>query len=63
MEGDKDALVAARSPNLGIVTAYNDMLSAHQPFKGITPTASRRPRAAPGPRRRSQAAFRPCAMA
>jgi phosphogluconate dehydratase len=33
MEGDKDALVAARSPNLGIVTAYNDMLSAHQPFK------------------------------
>jgi phosphogluconate dehydratase len=33
MEGDKDALVAARSPNIGIVTAYNDMLSAHQPFR------------------------------
>jgi phosphogluconate dehydratase len=33
MEGDKDALVAARAPNIGIVTAYNDMLSAHQPFK------------------------------
>jgi len=33
MEGDKDALVDARAPNLGIVTAYNDMLSAHQPFK------------------------------
>jgi phosphogluconate dehydratase len=33
MEGDKDALVGARAPNLGIVTAYNDMLSAHQPFK------------------------------
>jgi len=33
MEGDKDALVSARSPNLGIVTAYNDMLSAHQPFR------------------------------
>src|SRR6056297_3004745 len=32
MEGDKDTLAAARSPNLGIVTAYNDMLSAHQPF-------------------------------
>jgi phosphogluconate dehydratase len=31
--GDKDALVAARAPNIGIVTAYNDMLSAHQPFK------------------------------
>ncbi len=33
MAGDKDALVAARAPNLGIVTAYNDMLSAHQPFE------------------------------
>ncbi|MCU4653600.1 phosphogluconate dehydratase [Roseibacterium sp. SDUM158016] len=33
MGGDKDALVSARSPNIGIVTAYNDMLSAHQPFK------------------------------
>ena len=33
MGEDKDALVAARAPNLGIVTAYNDMLSAHQPFK------------------------------
>ncbi len=33
MEGDKDALVEGRAPNLGIVTAYNDMLSAHQPFK------------------------------
>jgi phosphogluconate dehydratase len=29
----KDDLVAARSPNIGIVTAYNDMLSAHQPFE------------------------------
>ncbi len=33
MGQDKDGLVAARAPNLGIVTAYNDMLSAHQPFK------------------------------
>ena len=33
MGGDKDALVGARAPNLGIVTAYNDMLSAHQPFE------------------------------
>ncbi|MFM7333505.1 MAG: phosphogluconate dehydratase, partial [Tabrizicola sp.] len=30
---DKDALVAAKVPNLGIITAYNDMLSAHQPFE------------------------------
>jgi phosphogluconate dehydratase len=29
----KDALAAARVPNLGIVTAYNDMLSAHQPYE------------------------------
>ncbi|MFN6924140.1 MAG: phosphogluconate dehydratase [Tabrizicola sp.] len=29
----KEALAAARVPNLGIVTAYNDMLSAHQPFE------------------------------
>ena len=30
-EGDKPAIVAG-GPNLGIVTAYNDMLSAHQPY-------------------------------
>ena len=33
MGDDKAALTAARSPNLGIITAYNDMLSAHQPFE------------------------------
>jgi phosphogluconate dehydratase len=31
---DKLAIRAAQAPNLGIVTAYNDMLSAHQPFAG-----------------------------
>ena len=30
---DKDALVTGRAPNIGIVTAYNDMLSAHQPYE------------------------------
>lgn len=30
---DKDSLAAGRAPNIGIVTAYNDMLSAHQPFE------------------------------
>jgi len=30
---DKDGLASGTSPNLGIVTAYNDMLSAHQPFE------------------------------
>ncbi len=33
MGADKDALAAGRVPNIGIVTAYNDMLSAHQPFE------------------------------
>ena len=33
MGADKAALVAERQPNLGIVTAYNDMLSAHQPYE------------------------------
>ena len=30
---DKDRLAATSAGNLGIVTAYNDMLSAHQPFE------------------------------
>ncbi len=30
---DKDDLVGTRKPNIGIVTAYNDMLSAHQPYE------------------------------
>ena len=33
MGADKDALAGGKVPNLGIVTAYNDMLSAHQPFE------------------------------
>ena len=31
--GDKDTLASGAAGNLGIVTAYNDMLSAHQPFE------------------------------
>lgn len=31
---DKLRIVAERAPNLGIVTAYNDMLSAHAPYQG-----------------------------
>jgi len=31
--GDKAALSGNAVPNLGIVTAYNDMLSAHQPYE------------------------------
>ena len=30
---DKPMLRGRRGPNIGIVTAYNDMLSAHQPFR------------------------------
>jgi len=30
---DKESLKALRWPNLGIVTAYNEMLSAHQPYE------------------------------
>jgi phosphogluconate dehydratase len=31
-EGDKPAIKSGRGANLAIVTAYNDMLSAHQPY-------------------------------
>jgi len=30
---DKATLAESRAPNIGIITAYNDMLSAHQPFE------------------------------
>ena len=30
---DKGRLIEGAAPNLGIVTAYNDMLSAHQPYE------------------------------
>ena len=29
---DKDALADSKAPNIAIISAYNDMLSAHQPF-------------------------------
>ena len=32
MGADKETLASKRVPNIGIVSAYNDMLSAHQPF-------------------------------
>ncbi|MDT7836339.1 phosphogluconate dehydratase [Aquabacterium sp. OR-4] len=35
MPGDERLrIVAERAPNLAVVTAYNDMLSAHQPYEG-----------------------------
>lgn len=30
---EKEMLAGDRAPNLGIITAYNDMLSAHQPYE------------------------------
>ena len=33
MAEDKATLAEGRAPNIGIVTAYNDMLSAHQPYE------------------------------
>ena len=30
---DKERIYGSDAPNLGIVTAYNDMLSAHQPYE------------------------------
>ena len=30
---DKEDMATTRKPNIGVVTAYNDMLSAHQPFE------------------------------
>ena len=48
MGGDKDDLVGTRAPNIGIVTAYNDMLSAHQPFERFPPLIKDAARAAGG---------------
>ncbi len=31
--GDKLRIVSEKAPHLGVVTAYNDMLSAHQPYE------------------------------
>jgi len=39
-KSDKLKVVAERAPNIAIVTAYNDMLSAHQPYEGF-PTVIR----------------------
>jgi phosphogluconate dehydratase len=46
MEEDKPTLATTRAPNIGIVTAYNDMLSAHQPFERYPDLIRRAARAA-----------------
>ncbi|OCW56153.1 phosphogluconate dehydratase [Hoeflea olei] len=46
--GDKANLAGDRVPNLGIITSYNDMLSAHQPFETYPETIRRAAREAGG---------------
>ena len=45
---DKNALRHGDAPNVGIVTAYNDMLSAHQPFETYPETIRQAAREAGG---------------
>jgi phosphogluconate dehydratase len=40
-ENEKTSLAGMQSPNIAIVTAYNDMLSAHEPYK-LYPTLIKR---------------------
>ena len=35
MGQDQKGLAEGHAPNIGIISAYNDMLSAHQPFAGF----------------------------
>lgn len=46
-QAGKDALAGRTTPNIGIVSAYNDMLSAHQPFERF-PTLIKEAAAAEG---------------
>lgn len=46
--GDKTDLAGDTVPNLGIITAYNDMLSAHQPFQTYPDQIKRAAREAGG---------------
>jgi phosphogluconate dehydratase len=37
MGEDKDSIVNGRGPNIGIISAYNDTISSHQPFGAYPP--------------------------
>ena len=58
---DQAALATRSAGNIGIITTYNDMLSAHQPFERF-PTLIRDTARAAG-RHRLQAACLPCVTA
>ena len=45
---DKPAIAGENGPNVGIITAYNDMLSAHQPFEHFPAIIKKAARAAGG---------------
>jgi phosphogluconate dehydratase len=45
---DKEALRGTVKPNLAIVTSYNDMLSAHQPFETYPRQLKKAVRRSPG---------------
>jgi phosphogluconate dehydratase len=59
---DKLKIHAERAPHIGIVTAYNDMLSAHQPLRDVSRMDPRRPRSGCHAHR-SPVACPPCATA
>jgi phosphogluconate dehydratase len=46
--GDKHRLASGAAPNIGIITSYNDMLSAHQPYEQYPETIRRAARLAGG---------------
>jgi phosphogluconate dehydratase len=46
--GDKHRLASGAAPNIGIITAYNDMLSAHQPYEHYPEVIRRAARLAGG---------------
>lgn len=48
MGDDKGVLATTQQPNIGIITAYNDMLSAHQPFEHYPDIIRKAARAAGG---------------
>ena len=60
---DKAMLRGGQGANLGIVTAYNDMLSAHQPYETYPELIRAAARESGGARRRSPAGCPPCATA
>ena len=59
---DKKALRGMVKPNIAIVSAYNDMLSAHKPFEHFPPSSSRRS-SRQAASHSSPAACPPCATA